>query len=248
MRTLAGMWIRTPRGQGLAAELRKAGGEAIVVMAHGFCDNRHSFGRFDRLADGFTEAGYDVLTFDFSGCGQSEPDVITVANEVEDLTAVLDHVKELGYQRIGMYGHSLGGTICLKAYDGTPETIVLTGTPTDAIHYDWLKYYGQKRYQRLKDDGVLRIGQWTITNQSLRDFEEFDQQALLAHVKCPVLLVHGDDWEERSLARYSQKGIALLPAGSRLEIVEGAAHSFKNHVARLLELAVDWYAEHLPLP
>ncbi|TCO57262.1 alpha/beta hydrolase family protein [Actinocrispum wychmicini] len=242
------MWIRTPRGPGLAAELRKARGEAIVVMAHGFCDNRHSFGRFDQLADGFAAAGYDVLTFDFSGCGQSDPDVITVANEVEDLTAILGHVRELGYRRIGLYGHSLGGTISLKAYDGTPETIVLTGTPTDAINYDWRAYYGERRYQRLQDEGVLRIGPWTLTHQSLRDFEEFDQHALLSQVKCPVLLVHGGDWEERSLARISQKGMPLLPAGSRMEILEDAAHSFKDDIPRLLATAVNWYAEHMPLP
>ena len=80
------------------------------------------------------------------------------------------------------------------------------------------------------------------------DWDRPDEFGYYDHRILNWLELHGDDWEERSLARYSQKGIALLPAGSRLEIVEGAAHSFKNHVARLLELAVDWYAEHLPLP
>jgi pimeloyl-ACP methyl ester carboxylesterase len=244
------MWIRTPRGPRLAAELRQGLGEAVVVMAHGFCDNRHSFGRFDRLADGFNARGYDVLTFDFSGCGQSDPDVVCVRNEVEDLTAVLDWVKDR-YPRIGMYGHSLGGTISLMAYDGAPETIILTGTPTDAMHYDWLAYYGPRRLKEIQETGILKIGPWTLSRESLTDFEEFDQVALLGPIKCPVLVVHGghgNDWEEQQLLALSRKGIGLLPPESRLEVVEGAGHSFKDHIPQVLAMACKWYAKHMPLP
>jgi pimeloyl-ACP methyl ester carboxylesterase len=244
------MWIRTPRGVRLAAELRQGRGEALIVMAHGFCDNRHSFGRFDRLADAFRKNGYDVLTFDFSGCGESDPDVIHVQNEIQDFQAVLDWAKGR-YQRIGTYGHSLGGTISLLAYDGSPETVVLTGTPTGAMHYDWLAYYGPRRLKELDDTGILRIGPWTLNHQSLRDFEEFDQETLLGSVKCPVLVVHGgsgNDWEEQQLLVLSRKGIHLLPPESRLDIIEGAGHSFKDHIAEITRLALDWYGEHMPLP
>jgi pimeloyl-ACP methyl ester carboxylesterase len=244
------MWIRTPRGVRLAAEVRRGRGEAIIVMAHGFCDNRHSFGRFDRLAEAFNQRGYDVLTFDFSGCGESDPDVVHVRNEVEDLKAVLGWAKDR-YPRTATYGHSLGGTISLLAYDGSPETMVLTGTPTGAMHYDWVAYYGPRRLTELNDTGILRIGPWTLSHQSLKDFEEFDQEALLSPVKCPVLVVHGgsgNDWEEQELLKISRKGIDLLPAESRLEIVEGAGHSFKDHIPEVGGLALDWYGEHLPLP
>ena len=244
------MWIRTPRGPRLAADLRQGRGEAVIVMAHGFCDNRHSFGRFDRMADRFNADGYDVLTFDFSGCGQSDPDVVCVKHEVEDLRTVLGWARER-YSRIGMYGHSLGGTISLMANDGIPETIVLTGTPTDAMHYDWLAYYGPRRLREIRETGILKIGPWTLSEQSLKDFEELDQRELFGPVKCPVLVVHGghgNDWEEQQLLALSRKGIRLLPPESRLEIVEGAGHSFKDHIPEVLELACNWYAEHMPLP
>ncbi|MET0135208.1 MAG: alpha/beta fold hydrolase, partial [Kibdelosporangium sp.] len=216
------MRIPTPRGLSLAAELRQARGDAIIVMAHGFCSNRHSLGRFDELADQFQALGHDVLTFDFSGCGESDPDVLTAATETEDLKAVIAYVREdLGFQRIALHGHSLGGTICLMAYDEGIETMVLTGTPTDAMHYDWLDYYGKRRLEQLERTGTLRIGPWVLNEQSLLDFEQFDQGALLSPVKCPVLLVHGGspaDWEERELLTRSRRGLPMLPAGSRLDV------------------------------
>ncbi|MEV4318245.1 alpha/beta fold hydrolase [Actinocrispum sp. NPDC049592] len=245
------MWIRTPRGIRLAAELRRSRGQAVIVMAHGFCDNRHSFGRFDRLADGFAAAGYDVLTFDFSGCGESDPDVVQVRTEVEDFRAVLAWLRDEGYERIGVYGHSLGGTIALLANDGLPEAMVLAGTPTGAMSYDWLDYYGPRRMKELNDTGVLRIGPWTLTHQSLKDFEELDQRVLLGSVKCPVLLVHGghgNDWEEQELLRLSRKGRHLLPFGSAITVVDGAGHSFSDHIPQVLALAQGWFGEHLPLP
>jgi pimeloyl-ACP methyl ester carboxylesterase len=236
----------------LAAELRRARGEAIIVMAHGFCSNRHSLGRFDELAGRFQGLGYDVLAFDFSGCGESDPDVLTAVHETEDLKAVIAYVREeLGFQRVALHGHSLGGAICLMAYDEGIETMVLTGTPTDAMHYDWLDHYGERRLEQLRATGTLKIGPWVLNQQSLLDFEQFDQTTLLSPVKCPVLLVHGgssDDWEEQELLARSRRGINVLPAGSRLEIVDGAGHSFQHHMPELGALACGWYRERLPLP
>jgi pimeloyl-ACP methyl ester carboxylesterase len=240
------MWIRTPRGLRLAAELWPARGEAVIVMAHGFCADRHFLGRFDQLAHDFTSHGYDVLTFDFSGCGQSDKDVLTIEHQVEDLRAVLGFLREEGYDRIGLFGHSLGGMICLQA--GDVEAIVVAGTPTDAMHYDWNACYGPRRMAILNETGTLKIGPWQLSQQSLRDFSELDQNQLLRTVTCPVLLLHGTDQEERELLARSRTALGLLPAGSQIQVIDGARHSFQNHIAELAALACGWYAAQLPLP
>jgi pimeloyl-ACP methyl ester carboxylesterase len=244
------MWIPTARGPRLAAEQWPGRGDAMIVMAHGFCSDRHSRGRFDRLATDFSTLGYDVLTFDFSGCGESDDDVITAEHEVEDLRAVIDFVRGQGYRRVALHGHSLGGSICLQAYDDGIETMLLTGTATDAMHYDWTDFYGAERMAELNETGQLRDGRHVITWETLRAFDQRDQATLLASIKCPVLLVHGgnpDDGEEQELLSRSRKGIALLPPESRLEVIDGAGHSLKNHMTELSALARGWYAKHLPL-
>ncbi|HEY6953383.1 MAG TPA: hypothetical protein VI758_13325, partial [Bacteroidota bacterium] len=86
--------------------------------------------------------------------------------------------------------------------------------------------------------------------QMLRDFEEIDQQTLLGNVLCPVLLIHGSDptdEEEILLLDRSRRGIELLPAGSRLEVIDGANHTFIKHWDRVIALAVEWYLHYMPI-
>jgi hypothetical protein len=40
----------------------------------------------------------------------------------------------------------------------------------------------------------------------------------------------------------------VLPGGSRLEVVEGAGHSFEGSMDEVSALALEWYATHLRLP
>jgi pimeloyl-ACP methyl ester carboxylesterase len=216
-------------------------------MAHGFCSDRHSRGRFDRLARDFAAVGLSVVTFDFSGCGESDDDVITLAHEVEDLRAVIGFVREEGATEIALHGHSLGGSVCLSAYDEGITTIVTTGGATGAMHYDWAGIYTAEQLREIAETGVTRDGRHVISQQTLDDFAERDQHSLLEPIKTPILLIHGDnDPEERQLLALSQQ--ATLPAGSRLEIVKGAGHSFEGHMDQVSALALEWYATHLRLP
>ncbi|GAB3907884.1 hypothetical protein GCM10029964_106780 [Kibdelosporangium lantanae] len=216
-------------------------------MAHGFCSDRHSRGRFDRLARDFTGIGLSVVTFDFSGCGESDDDVITLAHEVEDLRAVIAYVRAEGATDIALHGHSLGGSVCLSAYDEGITTIVTTGGATGAMHYDWTQIYTVEQLQEITRSGFTQDGRHVISQQTLDDFAQRDQHALLDPVKAPILLIHGDsDPEERQLLALSRQ--ATLPPGSRLEVVEGAGHSFDGHMDEVSALALDWYATHLRLP
>jgi pimeloyl-ACP methyl ester carboxylesterase len=242
------VWISTTRGPRLAAELQRCTVDAIIVMAHGFCSDRRSRGRFDRLTADFVARGWSVLAFDFSGCGQSDDDVVTAAGEVEDLRAVLAFVRAEGYTRTALYGHSLGASICLQAYDDSIRTMVLTGAATDAMHYDWSAYYSAEQLDELETTGFMRDGRHVLSRQTLAEFGQRDQKASLSRIKCPVLLVHGgsaDDAEEQELLKRSREGFSLLPAGSRLAVVEGSGHGFEQHMAEVSALACGWYAEHL---
>ncbi|TCO57261.1 alpha/beta hydrolase family protein [Actinocrispum wychmicini] len=237
------MWIRTARGVRLAGELH-GDGDSVIVMAHGFCSDRRSRGRFDRLAKDFTGLGFSVLTFDFSGCGESEPDVVTVANEVEDLRAVIGHVRARGFRRVALHGHSLGGSVCLAAYDKDIRTMVLSGAATGPMRYTWSEYYSAEQLRELDETGFMRDGKHLLSRQTLEDFEERDQERLLGPVECPLLLIHGDgDEEERELLDRSRQ--ATLPEGSRLAVVAGAGHSFTGYMDELSALACAWYQRHL---
>ena len=85
------------------------GSKNIVVIGHGVTGNK------DRpfvvaLGEGLAAAGIPALRFSFSGNGTSEGNFTdsTISKEVEDLGAVLDHLK--GYA-VCYVGHSMGGAV-----------------------------------------------------------------------------------------------------------------------------------------
>lgn len=172
-------------------------------MAHGFTSDRRSRGCFGRLANALAEDGHNSLRFDFSGCGESDDDTLTVAR--------------------------------LRAYSPQVATMVLSGAATGAMHYEWDQYFSPVQMRELSETGLLTVHpdegprrQIVVEAGMLEEFERIDQPGLLSRVKCPVLLIHGDQGEEeRQLLERSREGIEYLPKGSRLALIRGT----KSHYA-----------------
>jgi pimeloyl-ACP methyl ester carboxylesterase len=250
------IYFQNSRHLTLIGCFHEANSQAAIVMAHGFTNDKSSQGRFDALADTFNRSGYNVLRFDFSGCGESSKDILSTHNMIDDLRCAIEFVRKRGCTAIALYGQSLGGLICLKCNDPGIRTMVLTGTPTDFMKYDWSEYYSEEQLREIRAKGYLTAKDRTgedrlIGRELLRSFEEINQRELLSEIPCPVLLIHGNDpndWEENLLLERSKKGIALLPAGSQLEIIDGANHTFQDHLDRVIVEANNWYSKYLPLP
>jgi pimeloyl-ACP methyl ester carboxylesterase len=247
--------IANKRGLRLAAELHPADSKTLVVLAHGFTSDKSSEGRFDYIAGCLTRAGYSALAFDFSGCGESDDDALTAAKQVEDLQAVLDHGEAAGFERIALWGNSLGCRICLQSWRPSIAAMVLTGAGPGPVHYRWEEHFTAAELCQLTETGRIEqrsdlrpSGRIVIDSQMLRDFAEFDQAAILERVRCPVLLINGDgDEEERMLAEVSKAALGFLPPDSRHVIIPGAAHGFWRHLDRVVDLGLEWLGRHLPL-
>jgi putative redox protein len=249
----------TPRGTTLAGDLHPGRGDVAVVMAHGFGSDRHSRGRFDRLAADLTAIGYAALAFDFGGCGASDDEPLSVAGEVEDVHTALELATAEGYARHVLYGHSLGTLVCLRAATGSVEAIAISGALTGPMHYHWPDHFEPPLLAALERDGTMLVPDENanarttlqMSRQTLLDFEQIDQAALLGAVRCPVLIVHGDspdDTEELELLAHSRRGLPLLPEGSRLAIVAGSTHRFEgSHHDELRRLVCGWVVEQAPL-
>ncbi len=247
--------FRNSRGLKLVGNYHSSGTDAAIILAHGFTSDRSALGRFDSLAKALCTTGYNVLAFDFSGCGESDPEILAAHNMVDDLQSAVAFVKANGCRRIAFYGHSLGGLICLRC--ATPEivTMVLSGAPTDAMDYDWKEYYSESQLKEMREKGFFKTIDRTgkerrIGLQMLRDFEEINQEGLLKNVACPVLLIHGNDpadKEELQLLERSQRGIPFLPPGSRIEVIPGANHTFLNHWNTVTSTTSHWYLHHMPI-
>lgn len=239
-------------GVKLAGHLYPSEGHPLILFSHGFFSDKSSRGRFDRFAETLSRNGYAVLLFDYSGSGESEGPFSDVSQKTEDLLAASDFVKKLGYQKIGYYGHSLGARICLEAYlkDQNAEAMVLSGAGTGPVHYQWEDYFEKEQLLHLQKHGYMTVSadgkDRKITKQILLDFEQADQKTLLADLHCPVLFIHGEDWEEKILSNLTKEGMAWLNCKSQMTVLKGAAHSFMEHLDELEEFLLSWFLTYLP--
>ncbi|UNX55053.1 alpha/beta fold hydrolase [Georgenia sp. TF02-10] len=247
--------ISTPRGVTLAGTFEPGPGSAAVLFVHGFLADRRSAGVFDVLAERYREAGYATLQLDLSGCGASEDDVITVAGEVEDLRSASDWLTEQGYPVQALHAHAFGALAALRAQPPAVVTMVLTDPVTGPMHYPWEEIFAPGQLEELDTHGFTRIPddndgarEYTVISKTtLADYSLIDQAELLGGLRVPVLVVHsyGDDGATE-LVDLSREGLPLLPAGSRLEVLEAADRPGQDRVDAVAELALAWLAAHLP--
>jgi alpha-beta hydrolase superfamily lysophospholipase len=94
---------------------------AAIILCHGFhggAVDTHPAASIAR------ESGYNTLTFDFRGCGESGGKTTSVGYwEVGDLLGAIDYLKsrpEVDPEKICVYGFSMGGAVAILAAEREP--------------------------------------------------------------------------------------------------------------------------------
>ena len=237
----------------LVGNLFSVGSNKIIIMAHGFTNNKSSNGRFDKLAEALNSLGYDALSFDFSGCGESDDDVITASNQTDDLNSAIEYALSMGYKKLSLFGNSFGTLSCLRCFRKEIASMVLTGALTDSMKYNWEDYYLEEQLKKLDIDGFFFVNSpsgrvFKISKQTLLDFEQINQKELAEKITCPILIIHGDnleDEEEIQLLERSKQAIKLLPETSVLEVISGGKHGLRAEWDTVISLAGEWYKKTL---
>ncbi len=198
------------------------------------------------------QMGYNVLAFDFSGHGESDDDIISLKKAADDVKAVITYVMEQDYNRIALFGHSLGAYACLHAYCTSVDTMVLIGALTGPVNWKWEEMCTDEQLIEIQTkgyitnpvhDGLRALVQ--VDGNLLKDILAIDQQSLFSKLSCPILIVHGDsDQQEVDLLAISKKGLSFAPQGSQLHVIKGASHYFVEHVDELASLTKQWFSTH----
>lgn len=103
--------------------------KAVVILAHGGFRSKNIMVK--ALMAAWLSYKYDVIGFDFRGHGESGGEWTGDGKTVADLKAVVDFARRKGYQKVGVYGRSMGGwTAVLEAVDyHDVDAIVIAGMP-----------------------------------------------------------------------------------------------------------------------
>ena len=243
--------FKNSRNKKLVGNLFASRSKSIVILSHALANDKSERGKLDKVAKKLNESGFNVLAFDFSGCGESEDDTLTIGKEVDDLKSAIDFAKSKGYEKIGLFGHSTGCLVSLKSYTPEINSMVLWAPVTNKIRYQWNKKLSKEQLQELEEKGYFTRTRknairtkYLIDKQMLIDRESVNQKELLQNILCPVLLIQGTE-DESIPMEDSRNAIKLLSKDSQLKIVEGADHDFNNHIDIVVELSNKWFLKYL---
>jgi len=231
-----------------------------VVVAHGMLSFKES-PKLVELCRACSAAGVLALRFDFRGRGSSggDPEVLTISNEMADLSSVHSWLVSRGHGPIAWIGSSLGGTVALMlAPELRPGAIVSIGSPAHPPLEPRDAWSGRTS----QDSGSKQPGESPgppaatappptetrieivpsvfILSRFFTDAATHDPVAAAASVTCPWLVAHGAQDEIVPVA--DARELAAACPSAELAVHPYADHRFSSltHRAELVARVVSW--------
>lgn len=185
-------------------------------------------------ATGRAVIAYDRLGFGRSAShpGQLPPNFI----DDEPRTAFAALRAQLGLTRFLAFGHSVGGAMaaaCAAAFPADCEAVVfesaqafvedLTLEGIRAADRDFARPGQLERLAKYHGDKARWVLRAWVDTWLSADFRDWNQDATLTALRCPVLSLHGDQDEYGSMRQAER--LAAVPAGpARLHRLPGCGH------------------------
>ena len=191
-----------------------------IILLHGHGGTKGSL--VDQAAY-FHKLGYSTLSIDFRAHGESDGNTCTVGfDESEEVQLAYDFMKKEGYQKIVLFGSSMGAVAIIKAiydYDLDADRLILEmpfGSLRDAVK-GRMRIIGLPATpfsQLLTFWGGVEQGYWAF------DFSPCDYAT---SIKCPVILQWGDQ-DVRVQQHETECIFNNLQTEKKLVVYEGAGH------------------------
>jgi pimeloyl-ACP methyl ester carboxylesterase len=217
---------------------KKGAGSLRVLFIHGSGGN--AFG-WEKVMGGLE--GFHTCAIDLPGHGESKGEGKKSIPEYTEF--IRDFCDALGWEDVILGGHSLGGGIVLDfavRFPARLKAALLIGTGARLrvlpAALDLLKKMAEGEipskfepwaFSEKAAPEVLAEGEkeWAKTSSKVRYYDmfacdQFDIMGEIEKVKCPALIACGRE-DRLTPLKYSEFLKSRIP-GSRLEIIEGAAH------------------------
>lgn len=226
-----------------------AKGAPAIIIAHGFKGFK-DFAFFPDLSHRLATAGYVTITANFSrnGIGYDHNTfenldkfaMNTISHELNDLQIIINNIKEqniakrtIDVDRVALLGHSKGGGICiLKAAElgDQIKCIVTWGSVNSFVRFNneqiktWEKG-GVVEVENKRTKQLMPINK-TFWEDYTKNKAKFDILKAASKIDNPALFIHGDSDETVSSKESEAIHEECSAYVKRLELVEGASHTF----------------------
>jgi len=222
-----------------------------IVFCHGFKGNKIGLHRiFVKAARFFCQAGYAVLRFDFSGCGDSEGDHadITIDGQVAEALAAIQFIKEswqVKKDEIFLAGLSMGGAVAALAAARVPDLVGLALWAPVANMYDDIRgIVGEGLFAAINAGGMADFMGFALGRPFVESLQKNFPLAAAGDFKGPALVVHGAGDEEiphknAGLYQEARKG---LPYATDVHLIPGADHTFSalQWEKEVFDITAEW--------
>lgn len=186
-------------GQRISGRLHRgdAGDGALgptVVLCHGMMSSKE--GRKQIVfARALETAGFSVLRFDFSFCGESggKFEEITFSQEVDDLAAAVLWVKERGAAPLGLLGSSMGGAVAIL-YGGRDASVKAMVTMAAVARPQRLAAshaFLRKKIGEWQEAGYRLGAEGEVGPKFFEDVGKHDVPGAMERLALAVLILHG---------------------------------------------------------
>lgn len=165
-----------------------------VIFAHCFTCNKN-LNAVRNIILGLTKKGFAVLSFDFTGLGQSEGDFsdTNFSSNIEDLIKASNFLKENYKEASMLVGHSLGGAAVLMAADkiDSISAIATIGAPAQAEH---VLHLIEDKKEEIQKNGEAKVNiggrPFKIKKQFLDDLQSKDNLKKIENLRKSILILH----------------------------------------------------------
>ena len=210
----------------------------VIVCCHGLLSLKDS-PKYIAIGEEMSKAGFSVLRFDFSGCGESpgRAGETLIGGRMRDLEIVLDFASGEPWSdgRIGLLGSSLGGYLSVLAAEENPNRVHAAACWASPFDVSMI-HPGANAMEELKDlfPGGFQLG------------EPHDLSKITLASR--ILLIHGRrdqivNWKQ-SLQIYDR-----LKDPKELILMQTADHQFLDESWRqaAIRASLDWFLQYFAM-
>jgi pimeloyl-ACP methyl ester carboxylesterase len=186
-----------------------------VVYLHGVGDTRASgIG----IAGQLVRQGFDVAAFDSRAHGESDGAACTYGfHEKRDLARILD---ALGARRVVLVGASLGAAVALQEAPEDHRVVAVVA----AASFSDLATVARERVRWVATDGQVEDALALAEREGAFQVAAVSPVLAAARIRVPVLLVHGEDDGQTSVA-HSRRIFTALAGPKEYRQIPGAGHN-----------------------
>ncbi len=200
-----------------------------------------------------TNKGIAVLSFDFTGLGDSEGEFAETnfSSNISDLQSAYDYLAANHAPPELLVGHSLGGTAVLAAAPGLSgiKAVATIGSPADPPH---VKHLFTEGLDQIENTGYATVSiggrPFTIKKQFISDLEENSLEKVLPSLNKSLLIFHSPQDSIVSIENATKIYTASKHPKSFISL-DGADHLLSNREdsTYVAEVLAGWASRYITL-